>query len=168
MHLNKFKIVKELKRLRKTQWIKRIIGYTARDKVITQEGSIATVRGYPLRNHDLYHIEISQLERIKIGKHFVSGIHGINAPIFHNVPIVEEYESFLDEARVAFHEWLTRTSLINTLKAFLWTIWLIFNGINSFAVICRHYKTLTKQRDASNFFSHLPRGGMGESSPKKT
>ena len=142
MHLNKFKVVRRLKRLRKTLWIKKIISYTARDKVTNQDGSVATIRGYPLRNHDLYHIEISQLERIQIGKHMVSGIHGINAPIFHNVPIVEEYESFLDEARVAFHEWLTRTSLINTLKAFLWTIWLIFNGINSFAVIYQHYRTL--------------------------
>lgn len=144
MHLNKFKIVRKLKRLRKTVWIKKIIGYTARDKVTTQKGSITVVKGYPLCNHDLYHIEISKLERIQIGRHMVSGIHGINAPIFHDVPIVEEYESFLDEARVAFHEWLTRTSSINTLKAFLWTIWLIFKGINSFAVIHRHYKTLRK------------------------
>lgn len=144
MHLNKFKIIRKLKKfLRKTIWIKKIVGYTARDRVVV-DGFPLTVKGYPLRNHDLYHLEISQLKRIQIKKHMVSGIHGINLPVFHNIPIIEEYESFLDEARVAFHEWLTRTSLINTTKAFLWAIWLIFNGINSFAVIYRHYKTLRR------------------------
>ena len=143
MHLNKFKLVRKLKSLRKTLWLKKILAYTAREPVITNNSPV-TVRGYPLCNHDLYHLEISQLERIQIGKHMVSGIHGINSPVFHDLPITEEYESFLDEARVAFHEWLTRTSLINTLKAFLWSNWLIFKGINPFAVIYRHYKTLAK------------------------
>lgn len=145
MHLNKFRLVRKLKSLRKTLWIKKVIGYTARDRVI-RNNLIVMVRGYPLCNHDLYHLEISQLERIKIGKYMVSGIHGINSPVFHNSPITEEYDSFLDEARVAFHEWLTRTSLINTLKAFLWINWLIFNRINAFAVIVRHYKTLSQSK----------------------
>ena len=143
MYLNKFKIIKKLKSLRKILWIKNIINYTARDRAIVN-GSPVIVRGRHLCNHDLYHLETSYLERIKIGKDMVSGIHGINSPVFHALPITEEYEGFLDEARVAFHEWLTRTSLINTLKAFLWMIWLIFNGINSFAVLYRHYKTLSQ------------------------
>ena len=141
MYLNRFKIVRKLKRLRKTLWIKKILGYTARDQAIINDLPVST-RSYSLCNHDLYHIEVSKLKRIQIGKHMVSGIHGINAPIFHDLPINEEYESFLDEARVAFHEWLTRTSLINTIKAFIWTIWLALNGINSLAVVYRHYKTL--------------------------
>ena len=143
MHLNKFKIVKKLKLLRKIFWINKIFKYTALDRAIINNSPVI-VRGYYICNHDLYHLEISHLERIQIGKEMVSGIHGINSPIFHDVPITEEYESFLDEARVAFHEWLTRTSLINTFKAFLWMNWLIFNGINPFAVVYRHYKTLTK------------------------
>ena len=141
MHLNKFKLVKKLKSLRKIPWLKKIFCYSARDLAMSANSPVI-VRGYHICNHDLYHLEISHLERIQIGKHMVSGIHGINSPIFHDVPITEEYESFLDEARVAFHEWLTRTSLINTVKAFLWVNWLILNGINSFAVLYRHYKTL--------------------------
>ncbi len=143
MYLNKFKIVRKLKKLIRTPWIKKIIGYTALDPVINNDLPI-TIKNSLLLNHDLYHLEISKLERIQIGKYMVSGIHGINSPIFHDSPIIEEYESFLDEARVAFHEWLTQTSLINTLKVFIWIIWLIFNGINSFAVIYRHYKSLHK------------------------
>ena len=141
---NKFKLIRKLKKLRKILWIKKILGYDALDTVVTNDGFPVTIRGYPLCNHDLYHIQVSKLQRIQIGKHMVSGIHGINAPIFHDLPITEEYESFLDEIRVAFHEWLTRTSLTNTVKAFIWAIWLIFKGINSFAVIYRHYKTLNR------------------------
>lgn len=142
---NKFKLIRKLKRLRKTLWIKKILGYTALDPVVTNNGFTVTIRGYPLCNHDLYHIKVSKLKRIQIGKHMVSGIHEINAPIFHNLPINKEYESFLDEARVTFHEWLTKTSLSNTVKAFVWAIWLILKGINSFAVIYRHYRTLNEQ-----------------------
>lgn len=150
MHLNKFKLVKKLKLLRKIFWINKLLNYSALDPAIINNSPVI-VRGHHVCNHDLYHLEISHLERIKIGKHMVSGIHGINSHIFHDAPINEEYESFLDEARVAFHEWLTRTSLINSFKAFLWTIWLIFNGINAFAVIYRHYKTLDHKN--SNTFN---------------
>ena len=141
---NKFKLIRKLKKLRKILWIKEILSYDALDTVVTDDGFPVTIRGYSLCNHDLYHIQVSRLQRIQIGKYMVSGIHGINAPIFHDRLISEEYESFLDEARVAFHEWLTKTSLTNTVKAVIWTIWLIFKGINSFAVIYRHYKTLNK------------------------
>ena len=138
---NNLNLIKKLKLLRKISWIKNPVGYVARDPAMINNCPII-VRGYHICTHDLYHLEVSRLERIQMGKHMVSGIHGINCPIFHDSPITEEYDSFLDEARVAFHEWLTRTSLVNTFKAFLWINWLIFNGLNSFRILYRHYKTI--------------------------
>lgn len=144
---NRFKLIKKLKKkLKNFFWVKKILGYNSLDLVMNDYGLPISIKGYHLCNHDLYHLEISKLERIQIGKHMVSGIHGINSPIFHNSSITEEYESFLDEARVAFHEWLTRTSPINTIKAFVWVNLLIFNKINPFAVIYRHHKTLSKKK----------------------
>ena len=92
--------------------------------------------------HDLYHLEVSCLERIQMGKYKVSGIHGINSPMFHKLPILEEYDSLLDEARVALHEWLTRTSIFNTFKLICWMFWLITQGINPISVLIRHIKSL--------------------------
>ena len=165
MQLNKFKQIKKLKKLvKKIYWIKKILGYNARDSAIIN-GSPIILQGYTLRNHDIYHLEIAQLERIQIGKYMVSGIHGINSSVFHDFPITEEYESFLDEARVAFHEWLTRPSLINTIKTFIWMNWLTFNGINSFAVLYRHYKSLSRYIETNNSFPICPRGFGGGQSP---
>ena len=113
-------------------------------KLITNENEIVEVRGMPLCQHDLYHLEVAQLERIQIGKHFVSGIHGINAPILHESPIVEEYDGILDEVRVAFHEFIIKTSIYNTVKVMLWMCWLMFCGINPVAVFLRHYISLKK------------------------
>lgn len=141
---NRFKLIRKLKRI---SWIKKGLGHVARDPAIINDSPVI-VRGYPVCNHDLYHLEVSSLERIKMGKYRVSGIHGINCPIFHDSLITEEYDSALDEARVAFHEWLTRTSWLNTVKAFLWINWMIFNGVNPFAVIYRHHKAL--QAESSN------------------
>ena len=149
MQLNKFKRIKKLKKLvRKIYWIKKILGYTARDPAIINNSSI-TLQGYTLRNHDIYHLDI----------------HGINSPVFHNSSITEEYESFLDEARVAFHEFLTRTSLVSTVKTFIWMNWLIFNGINSFAVIYRHHKSLSRYMKANNSLTICPWGFRGKQPP---
>lgn len=100
------------------------------------------VRGHWLDYHDLYHLEVACLARIQIGKDKVSGIHGLNVPMFHDSPIVEEYSGLLDEVRVAFHEWLTRPSIFNTLKAISWMVWLVLQGINPIAVLIRHLKVL--------------------------
>ena len=100
------------------------------------------VRGCWLEYHDLYHLEVACLERIQIGKYMVSGIHGLNIPMFHESPIVEEYGGLLDEVRVAFHEWLTRPSIFNTIKAISWMGWLVSRGINPIAVLIRHIKVL--------------------------
>ena len=146
---NKFKLIKKLKLLRKISWIKKIFGYVALDPAIVNNSPIV-VRGYHLCNHDIYHLEVSRLERIQMGKYLVSGIHGINSLIFHDSPITEEYNSSLDEARVALHEWLTRTSLSNTFKTFFWIYWLISNGINPLAVIYRHYKAIQAGKRLEN------------------
>ena len=111
-------------------------------KVVTDNGEIVTIRGIPLDYHDFYHLEVARLARIKIGKHQVSGIHGINSPVLHESHIIEEYDGIFDEVRVAFHEFMMRTSVYNTFKATAWFGWLIFKGINPVAVIYRHYKTL--------------------------
>ncbi|MDJ0635252.1 MAG: hypothetical protein QNJ34_18825 [Xenococcaceae cyanobacterium MO_188.B29] len=96
--------------------------------------------------HDLYHLEVSKLDRIQIGKYYVSGIHGINSPLLHPNPIQEEYSGLLDEVRVAYHEWMTRTSIYNTVKLLAWMGWLIIQGINPLAIFWRHYQSLNKQR----------------------
>ena len=111
-------------------------------KLVVRDGEIIKIRGIPLCYHDLYHLEVSQLERIQIGKYLVSGIHGINSPVFHKEPIIEEYDGILDEIRVAFHELLVQTSIYNTIKAIAWFYWLICQGINPVETISRHYKTL--------------------------
>ncbi len=79
-----------------------------------------------------------------MGKYQVSGIHGINSPIFHDSPIIEEYDGLLDEARVAFHEWLTRASFFNTIKLIGWIFWLITQRINPIQVLINHLQVLNR------------------------
>ena len=79
-------------------------------KTVIRKGKIVKVRDTPLCYHDLYHLQVATLDRIRIGKHQVSGINGINSPVLHEFPIVEEYDGILDEVRVAFHEFITKTS----------------------------------------------------------
>lgn len=148
---NRLKLIKELKKLSKNyRAIKS--SHIACDPVCI-DGSPVIVRGYHICHHDLYHLEVSDLDRIKIGKSWVSGIHGINCPIFHDFYIEEEYDGILDEARVACHEWLTRTSWLNSLKILLWLIWLAFRGINPFAVLYRHHQTLKSWKKLESFES---------------
>ena len=105
------------------------------------------VRGVCIHYHDLYHLEVAQLERIQIGKHWVSGIHGINSRVFHASPIQEEYDSFLDEARIAMHEWLTRPTAFSQLKLLCWMTLLILQGINPLAVLIRHMRSMKKKQE---------------------
>lgn len=120
---------------------RKILGCISAERIQIENYRIK-VRGYWLEYHDLYHLEVSCLERIQIGKHKVSGIHGLNVPLFHDSPIVPEYGGLLDEVRVAFHEWLTRPSIFNTMKAISWMVWLVSQGINPIAVLIRHIKVL--------------------------
>lgn len=121
--------------------IRKVLGCISKEPVKVGSFSVK-IRGYLLDYHDLYHLEVSYLERIQIGKYMVSGIHGINSPILHELPITEEYDGIFDEVRIAFHEWLTRPSVFNTFKAVFWFFWLLVQGINPIAVIVRHFKSM--------------------------
>ncbi|MFM2061553.1 MAG: hypothetical protein RLZZ507_1223 [Cyanobacteriota bacterium] len=123
--------------------IKKMLGCISKDRVKIGDNFIQIHDDW-LCYHDLYHLEVSCLPRIKMGKHQVSGIHGINSPMFHDKYIIKEYDPLLDEARVAFHEWLTRTSFFNTLKLIAWSIWLIAQGINPIGVLFRHLQVLNR------------------------
>ena len=96
------------------------------------------VRDICIPYHDLYHLEVAQLEIIRMGKYLVRGIHGINTAVFYNYKIIEEYDSFLDEARIVIHEGLTRTTLFNFLKALIPMLWLILQDINPLALLMPH------------------------------
>jgi hypothetical protein len=96
--------------------------------------------------HDLCHLEVAQLERIQMGKYMVSGIHGLKVRIFHNLPNIQEYDGFLDEARIAIHEWLTRPTIFSCIKVICWMSLLILYGINPVSVTIRHIRSLEKQQ----------------------
>lgn len=104
------------------------------------------IRGKWVHYHDLYHLEVGQLERILMGRDWVSGIHGINSRLFHESPIIEEYDSFLDEARIAIHEALTRPTAFSQLKALCWMTLLLLQGINPLAVLLRHRRSMKKKQ----------------------
>lgn len=106
------------------------------------------VRGVCIQYHDLYHLEVAQLERIRMGKYLVSGVHGLEVSVFHNSLKPQEYDGFLDEARIAIHEGLTRPTAFSTIKALCWMTLLMLQGINPFAVLIRHIKSMkNKQRE---------------------
>ena len=104
------------------------------------------VRGVCIHYHDLYHLEVAQLERIRMGKYMVSGVHGLEVSVFHHSLKPQEYDGFLDEARIAIHEGLTRPTVFSILKTFLWMTLLTFQGINAFAVLIRHIKSMKKKQ----------------------
>ncbi|MFB2773450.1 hypothetical protein ACE1AT_29885 [Pelatocladus sp. BLCC-F211] len=126
--------------------LKKSLGYISLIPIII-DGENIKVRGIGIDYHDLYHLEVAQLDRIQMGKDWVSGIHGINTGAFHDFPIVEEYNAYLDEARIAIHEGLTRPTAFSVLKTFCWLILLSLHGINSLAVLIRHFKSLKKKQD---------------------
>ncbi len=126
--------------------LKKSLGYISLIP-ITIAGENIKVRGIGIDYHDLYHLEVAQLDRIQMGKNWVSGIHGINAGVFHDFPIVEEYNAYLDEARIAIHEGLTRPTAFSVLKTCCWLILLSLHGINSLAVLIRHFKSLKKKQE---------------------
>lgn len=121
--------------------IKTALGCVSK-KLVMSQGKTIMIGDTPLCNHDLYHLEVAQLKRIQIGKHLVSGVHGINSPVLHQSPIEAEYDGILDEVRVAFHEFMLRTSIYNSFKLLAWMFWLLFRGINPIMVFWRHYISL--------------------------
>ncbi|MBW4644237.1 MAG: hypothetical protein KME23_14840 [Goleter apudmare HA4340-LM2] len=123
--------------------LKKSLGCISKEPVNFGDAQIY-INGDSLCYHDLYHLEVSCLKRIQMGKYQVSGIHGINSPIFHDSPIIEEYDGLLDEARVAFHEWLTRASFFNTIKLIGWIFWLITQRINPIQVLINHLQVLNR------------------------
>ncbi|MEM7713118.1 MAG: hypothetical protein AAF349_05980 [Cyanobacteria bacterium P01_A01_bin.68] len=116
------------------------------------------VKGVCIHYHDLYHFEVAQLERIRMGKHMVSGIHGLKVSLFHSSLKPEEYDGFLDEARIAIHEGLTRPTAFSIIKALCWMTLLALQGINSFAVVIRHIKSMkNKQKEfRRNYMGYSP------------
>lgn len=104
------------------------------------------VKGVCIHYHDLYHLEVAQLERIQMGKYMVSGVHGLKVSVFHDSLKPQEYDGFLDEARIAIHEGLTRPTAFSIIKAFCWMTLLMFQGINAFAVLIRHIKSMKKKQ----------------------
>jgi hypothetical protein len=88
-----------------------------------------------------------------MGNVWVSGVHGINTKVFHGRAIATEYNGFLDEARIAIHEALTRPSPFSYLKVSCWLILLALEGINPVAVFIRHMQSM-KQKYQS-IFSNL-------------
>jgi hypothetical protein len=138
-------------------WLANCTNHTKTVNLKHRLGSISLIpvkigkRGVKVRNvwihyHDLYHLEVAQLDRIQMGNYWVSGVSGINGRVFHDAPIVEEYDSFLDEARIAIHESLTRPSAFSQLKLLCWIGLLLIQGINPLAVILRHVKSLKKKQ----------------------
>jgi hypothetical protein len=110
------------------------------------------IRNVCIHYHDLCHLEVAQLKRIQMGKYMVSGIHGIKAGVFHETLNNQEYDGFLDEARIAVHEWLTRTTIFSSIKLICWMILLILYGINPVAVIIRHIQSIKDKQQELRVF----------------
>ena len=121
-------------------WKKRLGCVSTTPVVIA--GRPVIIKGEWVHHHNLYHLEISHLDRILMGKDWVSGIHGFYSSMYHDVEIEPEYNGFLDEARVAVHESLVHPSLYTFIKLLNWSLWFIRQGMNPIAIIDRHWKSL--------------------------
>jgi hypothetical protein len=123
-------------------WKKRL-GCTSTMPVVIA-GHPLVVRGYWVHYHNLYHLEIANLDRILMGKDLVSGLGGFYSPMYHDDEVPAEYDGILDEARVAVHEAMTRPSLYSTIKLFRWSLWFLRQWMNPIAIIYRHWVSLQK------------------------
>jgi hypothetical protein len=121
--------------------LKRLIGCDTGDPLVIG-GYPLIVRNFWISRHNLDHIEVSQLDRILMGRDYVSGIHGFYSSMYHDSAIEPEYNGMLDEVRVFIHEAVTRPSVASLTKLLYWIIWMMGQGINPFAVIIRHITTL--------------------------
>ncbi|MBE9029526.1 hypothetical protein IQ266_07085 [filamentous cyanobacterium LEGE 11480] len=113
-------------------------------KPVTLDDHQIWLDGEILSWHNLYHIELAQLDRIEIYGAAVSGIHGFYSSMFHQKSVKPEYAGILDELRVAIHEWLTRRSFYNSFKLLNWSYWMLLQGMNPIDVIWQHHKSLAK------------------------
>lgn len=113
------------------------------------------LRGHKLDHHDFLHYEVSLLEPIQIGSDVVTGIHGICLWFLVDADIKPAYDGLLDEARVGIHEWATRPTIYNSFKLMNWIIWFICQGINPFAVITRHLRTLRTFKKTDAYISEI-------------
>ena len=107
-------------------------------------GRPVIIKGEWVHHHNLYHLEISYLDRILMGRDWVSGIHGFYSSMYHDVEIQAEYNGFLDEARVAVHESLIHPSIYTFIKLLRWSLWFIRHGMNPIAIVYRHWKSLQR------------------------
>ena len=78
-------------------WKKRL-GCISTTPVVVA-GRPVTIKGEWVHHHNLYHLEISYLDRILMGTDWVSGIHGFYSSMYHDVEIQAEYNGFLDALR---------------------------------------------------------------------
>ncbi len=131
----------------------RYLGRPVKRLVGTDSGDPLTIGGYPIivrdfwiSRHNLDHIEVSRLDRIKIGRDQVSGIHGFYSSMYHDDPIEPEYDGILDEVRVFVHEGLTRPSLSSLAKLLYWWVWMASRRINPISVTLRHFSTIRRFR----------------------
>lgn len=127
-------------------YIKRALGCLSYDIVIRGNEKPLKIKNYVYNYHNLFHYEISNLDRVVMGEDRVSGIHGFYSPMFHDRNFEPEYNGMLDEARVAIHEWITRTSIFSTLKALNWIIWLASMKINPILVVVDHTKSIKEYK----------------------
>lgn len=77
------------KRYKRIAKLKNWIGCISWDIVLI-DGEPLKIRGYLYNYHNLFHYELSLLERIQIGQDWVSGIHGFYSPMFHEQEITPE------------------------------------------------------------------------------
>lgn len=121
--------------------LRRWFGYIS-TLPVKVSGEFLVFKQHVFAHHDLLHYEIALLDRIAIGEHSVSGLHGICLSLFPDGPTVPEYDGLLDEARVAMHEWLTQPTIYNTCKLLNWFIWLQKQRINPFCVLYCHFLSI--------------------------
>jgi hypothetical protein len=113
------------------------------------------LRGHKLDHHDFLHYEVSLLEPIQIGADQVTGIHGLCLWFLVDADLKPAYDGLLDEARVGIHEWVTRPTIYNTFKLMNWIVWFLRQGINPFAVIMRHLRTLRTFKKTDAYVSEM-------------
>ena len=125
------------------------------DEPVKIAGCLLKIRDNILGYRHLLQLEMSCLDRIRMGVAMVSGVHGRYSPMFHDAPIQPEYDSELDDARLAIHEWMTRPSIASAIEFMNWSVWLVFQGVNPIAVWFRHANSLRRFKQQTNNTSYV-------------
>lgn len=133
------------------------------DEPVKIAGCLLKMRGNVLGYRHLLQLEISCLDRIRMGEAEVSGVHGRYSPMFHDAPIQPEYNSELDDARLAIHAWMTRPSVSSAIAFMDWSVWLALQGVNPIAVWFRHANSLRRFKQQTNNTPYI--GGWFELCP---